>query len=422
MKAITEPARQIPVIREADVLVVGGGPAGLAASVAAARLGMRVVLVERYGHLGGLATGGLVIWLPGFRPGGSDVYGGIPLEWVQRVDRAGGTAYREISETKHSVLADPELLKCAALDMLVGAQVDPLFHAWSVSAVVADGKMSGVVIESKSGRQAILSQVTIDATGDGDVVAWSGGEYVTGRKGIALDFRLGGVEWDRYLAFCAEDRDQWQDLSRDLHERTLVHLPLADEGRCHNDLAWFNYRGVLGWDAIDVNDLSKAEVLLRRNILRAVEYIRDRVPGFERCFLVDTASQIGTRDSRRIVGGYVLTREDLKNGATFPDSIGRICNDPFVNERFDVPYRCLVPNGVENLLVAGRPISAEPRVHEATRLIPPSLVTGQAAGTAVAIAIRDGVSPRHVDISKVQQLLQAEGVCVSGRSGVSSAI
>jgi len=413
VKTIIEPSREIPVVRECDVLVVGGGPAGLAASVAAARLGASVVLVERYGYLGGLATGGLVIWLPGFRPGGSDVYGGLALEWVQRVERAGGTAYRDLSETEQAVLADPELLKSAALDIVVGAQVDTVFHAWATASVAADGRVQGIVIESKSGRQAILASATVDATGDADVAAWSGAEYVIGRKGIALDFRVGGVDWDRYLSFCVEDRDQWSALNQDLHERTLVSLTYGDRGRCHNDFAWFNYRGVIGWDAIDVDDLSKAEVTLRRNVLRAVEYLRERVPGFERSFLVDTASQIGTRDSRRIVGGYVLTREDLNRGATFPDSIGRICNDPFVQQRFEIPYRALLPNGVEGLLVAGRPISTEPRVHEATRLIPPSLVTGQAAGTAAALAVRDGVSPRQVNLRQVQETLRREGVAIS---------
>jgi len=169
VKTIIEPSREIPVVRECDVLVVGGGPAGLAASVAAARLGARVVLVERYGYLGGLATGGLVIWLPGFRPGGSDVYGGLALEWVQRVERAGGTAYRDLSETEQAVLADPELLKSAALDIVVGAQVDTVFHAWATASVAADGRVQGIVIESKSGRQAILASATVDATGDADV-------------------------------------------------------------------------------------------------------------------------------------------------------------------------------------------------------------------------------------------------------------
>ena len=151
---------------------------------------------------------------------------------------------------------------------------------------------------------------------------------------------------------------------------------------------------------------------MRRDIRSGVRFLRENIPGFEKSFLIDVASQIGTRDSRRIVGGYTLTMADLKEGRTFPDAIGRMCNDPWVKVVCQLPYRCLVPENVENLLVAGRPISAEPNVHEATRLIPPSLTTGEAAGVAAAIAVRSGVTPRAVDLGQVQATLRSNGIAI----------
>lgn len=175
--------------------------------------------------------------------------------------------------------------------------------------------------------------------------------------------------------------------------------------------------GVLGHDAIDVEDLTRAEVTLRRNALRTVEFLRARVPGYERRFLVDLASPIGTLDSRRVVGDYPLTLEDLTAGAAFADGVGRICQNRCFQATCDVPCRCLLPRGAESLLVAGRPVAAEPRVHEVTRLIPPALVTGQAAGAAAALAVADGVSPRSVDMPRLRALLASQGVPLAFAAG-----
>lgn len=417
MKTVREPARDTPVLRETDVLVVGGGPAGFSAAVAAARLGSRVTLVERYGHLGGLATGGLVFWLPGYHPGGSRVYGGLALEWVQRVEMAGGTSYRDITESKQGVLADPEMLKQYSLEMVLEAGVDLLLHAFCAAAIVENGSIKGAIIESKSGRQAILAGVVVDGTGDADLVAWANGQFVTGTKGISLPYRLGGIDWDRYQAFHQDEPERFAELTKELKEEWENRMTFWPHPRSHNDLAWMNYWGPLGFNAIDVEDLTRAEILLRKNISGSVHFLRKNVPGFERCFLVDTACQIGTRDSRRIVGDYTLTMHDLTSQMTFPDTIGRMCNNTFVDVTCDIPYRCLVPQGVENLLVAGRPIDADPQVHEASRLIPPSMATGQAAGTAAHVAIRDGVTPRGVGLARVQATLHDAGVFISTLAG-----
>ncbi len=413
MNTVLEAARETPVLREADILVVGGGPAGFSAAVAAARLGAKVTLLERYNHLGGLATGGLVFWLPGYCPGGSRVYGGIALEWVQRVERDGGTSYRDITETKQGAMADPELLKQHALEMALEAGVDLIFHAWAASAIIRDGRVQGAIIESKSGRHALLAQMVVDGTGDADLVAWSNGEFVTGSKGLSLPYRLGGVNFDRYQAFRSDQPELFATLARELKERWENRMPVWPNPRCHNDLAWMNYWGPIGYNAVSVDDLTRAEIELRKNIFGSLRFFREKVPGFEGCFLVDTACQIGTRDSRRIVGGYTLTMKDMRSRATFNDTIGRMCDNTLVEITCDIPYRCLVPRGVEGLLVAGRPIDVDPQVHEASRLVPPSLVTGQAVGTAAWLAVKESIPPRAVDLAVLQRTLHEAGVYIS---------
>lgn len=410
-KTIHEPSRHVPVLREAEVLVVGGGPAGLAASVAAARLGARVCLVERYGCLGGLATGGLVIYIPGFRPEGSPTYGGIALELVQRVGRAGGALYHSrVRETEDVAMLDPELLKLAALELVVESGVDLVLHAWAVGALLEGRAVKGVFVESKSGRQAILARAVVDASGDADVVAWAGGEFITGSKGMSLPFRVGGVDWRAYESFWRERAEERARLSQELQQRGGMHLPRLPEGRVRHDQAWFNYWGLTGLNAVDVQDLTTAEVQLRRQAGEAVAFLRERVPGFAGVYLLDTASQIGTRDSRRIVGDYTLQLADLEGAATFPDAVGKICHSPRMDLECDVPYRCLVPRGLDNVLVSGRPISVEPRAHETTRLIPQCLVSGQAAGTAAALVARSGRSARDLDLGELQAALQGAGV------------
>ncbi len=411
MKTIHEPAREVPVLRETDVLVVGGGPAGLAAAVAAARLGTRVCLVERYGYLGGLATGGLVVYFPGYRPDGSPTYRGIALEWVRRAHAAGGAIYYErVRESEDVAMLDPEVLKQEALGLALASGVELVLHALAVGAQAEAGTVRAVFVESKSGRQAIVARAVVDASGDSDVVAWAGGQFVTGSKAISLPFRVGGVYWPAYEQFLRHSPEQRTRLSQELQRQCLMPLPRLPDHRLQHDLAWFNYWGMAGLDATDEADLTRAEVQLRGNVWLALDFLRRRVPGFAGAFVVDTASQIGTRDSRRIVGDYTLDLADLEHQARFPDAVGRICHSPRMDLVCDLPYRCLVPRGLDNVLVGGRPISVDPRAHETTRLIPQSLVSGQAAGTAAALVARGDRPARDLDLAELQAALRAAGV------------
>lgn len=419
MKTVVEQRREIPVVSETEVLVAGGGPGGLAAAVAAARAGARVTLVERYGHLGGLASGGLVIWFPGFHPGGSDAYGGIPLEWVQRVETMGGAQYREVNEKQASVLLDPELLKFTALEMVTGAGVNLLHHAWVVGTIMDGGRCRGVVIESKAGRQAILAQVLVDGTGDGDLVAWCGGQFSSRDMAIALDFRLGGIDWDEYRRYIQSHKDEFAALRRDWEKNEGVRLPTLDNREARG-FAWCNSWGPKGYSALDPVGLTAAEVQFRQAIFKTVDYLRRNIPGMTGVFVVDTASQVGTRDSRRIVGGHRLGEEDMNSAATFPDSIGTGAKSALRRPIFEIPYRSIVPQGTENLLVSGRCASIADDAYEALRLIPPCLVFGQAAGVAAALAASSGVAPARLDIGQVQAILREQGVPLSAMTGIAA--
>jgi hypothetical protein len=406
---IEEKPRKTPVVKETEVLVVGGGPGGFAAAVAAGRAGAKVTLVERYGHLGGLATGGLVIWFPGFHPGGSEAYGGIPLEWVERSGKLGGAHYRHLSEKEASVILDPEMLKFTALDMVEGAGVDLVHHAWAVDTVVEEGRCRGVIMESKSGRQAILAQTVVDGTGDGDLVAWSGGQFTTNHTGIALDFRLGGVDWGGYERYIAENKEQYSEQRKYCENTIGIRLP-QPQSRDPHGFAWCNSWGPLGYSAIDVNDLSTVERRFRRSILEAISYMRANLPGMQNIFLLDTASQIGTRDSRRIVASYQICDADMDAEASFPDSIGQGAKSALRRPIYDIPYRVIVPLGVDGLLVSGRCASTADDAYEKMRLIPPCLVLGQAAGAAAALASQAGVTPAKVNIEHLQRVLRSQGV------------
>lgn len=414
MAFINEQARQIPVVHETEVLVAGGGPAGLAAAVAAARAGVKVTLVERYGHLGGLASGGLVIWLPGFRPGGSDAYGGIPLEWVQRVEKMGGALYRHQTETQASVLLDPELLKYTALEMVQEAGVDLLHHAWVVDLVREDGVCRGAIIESKAGRQAILARILVDGTGDGDLAAWAGAEFTQRDMAIALDFRLGGIDWEAYAQYLAGHAEEFAALRRDWEKSVGVRIPLLD-ARDRRGFAWCNSWGTYGLSALSARDLTTAEIEFRHAIFKTVDFLRRDVPGMAAVYVVDTASQVGTRDSRRIVGGYRITQADMDAEATFADAIGAGTKSALRRPIFEIPYRCIVPRGAGNLLVSGRCASIADDAYDAMRLITPCLVLGQAAGVGAALAVQDAVPPAQVDITKLQDILRRQGVPLPAR-------
>jgi glycine/D-amino acid oxidase-like deaminating enzyme len=439
---VVEPERETRVLGRTDVLVVGAGPAGLAAAIAAARQGGRVDLIERYGYVGGMATGGLVLMLD--RMGndeGEQVIRGIAQEVIDRLDQMEATVYppREVwgsadreavskwrhigavgpkcRRVRYSPTVDPEYLRIVGARMLEEAGVRCLFHAWACSAIVSDGAVKGVVLESKSGRLAVLAQVVVDCTGDGDVFAWAGAEFERQDLPLALVFRLGGVDIERANSFVNENPDQFDTLVRELAKAggtgggvgglNAIYYRTVREG-----IVWCN-NSVPTKDALDLEELTRAEKERRETALITLDFFRKNLPGFEEAFLVDTAPQLGIRGSRRVVGEHTLTKEEWMGEQQFEDAIAlcspRTEGEPLIR----IPYGCLLPRQVENLLVAGRCISADTAVHGCARLIPPSLATGQAAGTAAAMAVAQGVRPREIDRRRLQAALVEQDVRLS---------
>jgi len=370
VKAITEPERNTPVLEEVDVAIVGGGPAGVAAALASSRNGVETLLIERCGHLGGMATGGIVILLGPFSDGKRQVIGGIPLEIIRRLEEEDWAIWEEA--LPGYVTVDPEGLKHTTNVMLEEAGARILMHSFAVDAIIEGNTVKGVILESKAGRQAVLAKVVVDASGDGDIAASAGAPYEEKMHpwGISLDHRIGGVDLEKTKEFQRE------------HLRNV--------------------------NALDPRDLTRVEIDARKRIFAAIRFYRENLPGFEKAYLVDTAPQMGVRETRRIMGEYVLTKEDIMSGRSFDDTIMCGSTETRPKVRYEVPYRCLIPRRVENLLVAGRCISCTHEALESVRVIPPCMAMGQAAGDAAALSIEKKVTPRSLNPKEVQKLLREQ--------------
>jgi hypothetical protein len=407
--------RETPVLGDVDVAVVGGGPAGIAAAVSASRNGANVMLVERYPHLGGMATGGLVVWLYEY-----DRYEyGILKETAQRLQALDGVYFppRAQGEMRwidglgisgaYGVRFCPETLKFVANEMVLEAGVNLLFNSLFVDAVTDEGGIRGIIVEGKEGRQAVLAKVTIDATGDGDVFARAGAAFQvdTHAWGMSLSWRMVNVDVEKFIKFQKETPAEYNELMRELMERAKETRPM----RCVPEVV---VKGVtisfspylLGLSAIRVKDLARVEIEGRRKIMTAVDFYKERVPGFEAASLLQTASQIGTRASRRLDGEYVLTKQDVLAGRRFPDVIAR--------NLFDLPYRCLLPKRVDGLLVAGRCLSTTREAQESIREMCPCFATGEVAGAAAALAVKHDVEPRKIGVRELQEALVKQGVVI----------
>ncbi|HOJ20530.1 MAG TPA: FAD-dependent oxidoreductase [Armatimonadota bacterium] len=408
-RTITRPAREVPVMIETDVLVCGGGPAGTAAAVAAARQGASVALIERYNHLGGLATGGLVLVLPHFVDHGRQVIGGFGLETRSALLEHGRAGMRKHGDDTSAF--DPEALKWLSIRQCRDAGVEVLHHCWLADVVLREERVAGVIFESKSGSGAALAKVVVDATGDGDIFAWAGAEFEHSNQGIGLPFRLAGIDVPRWQADRAE-RHQWHvDFWKRLREEIgwsspfyIEHLPPQP------DMAWGNNMHSVA-DGLDVRALSQIDMDARLKIHQAVERIRAELPGFENVWLVETASQTGVRRTRRLAGTFRLTAAEVSQfDYRHEEAIGRGNDHRRRGPVYDIPYGCLVPKSLDGLLACGRCVSTDDEALEAMREIHVCWVTGEAAGVAAALAAKRGCQPREVPIGVLQQVLRESNV------------
>jgi hypothetical protein len=432
-ETLREPGRDVPIAAEADIIVVGGGPAGLSAAVAAARQGADTLLVERYPYLGGLASGGMVLVLDDMHNGTEISVRGIAIEIIERMQRHGlavvpppedrvepmrstqaawdrwarwGTFDFHTHSKPHPVVYaaafDPDGFKRAAYEMVGDAGVRLQLHSWFSNTLVEDGRAAGIVVGTKEGRQALRARVVIDTTGDLDVAASAGAPFITSSYILTTVSRLGGVDTEAAEAFEREEPEAFAEIDREA-KRIIggswdfwwLKTPLPG-------IVWCNCPHMPGLDGLSVADLTKAEIEGRARMYRLVDYARAHLPGFERCFVVDFAPQPGVRQTRMLEGQYVVTKEDVVKRRHFMDTVAR-------GRDYYTPYRALLPRGVDQMLVAGRHYSATPQAQKVSREIPPCMAMGEAAGVAAAVALESGTTVADVDVGEVQKRLRAAG-------------
>ena len=431
-----ETGRDIPIYRDCDVLVVGGGPSGTAAAAAAARQGADVVLLERYNHLGGLSTGGLVIWIDrmtdwqgqliirGFaeelfdRLPADAVAGPPPAEWGSQ-DPARAQHWSLRTAAYHGIVTwsptiDPERLKLLSQEIVIERGVKLVYHSWACLPLLEDRRVVGATFESKEGRMAIRAKVVVDATGDGDLFARAGAAFANDIEEndvhhcMNTSWLFAGVDMQRWLDFRGTNPEGFNAFMAGgreacgLFERAFVSW--------RNDIALFMGPRQSGYSALDVDDLTAVEVRSHRAMAAHLDYYRRHAPGFENAYMVLSAPQIGVRHARRLKGVDAVLRSRWSEGTALPDEVGVT---PAVSPKFpniSIPYGALVPEQLDGLLACGRHISCDRNSHGFMREIPQCWITGQAAGVAAALAVKAGVQPRQVDINHLQRALLDQGV------------
>ena len=438
-RSVKEAARETPVLAETDVLVVGGGPAGTAAAIAAGRLGAEVMLVERYNHLGGLSTGGLVIWIDRMSDwNGKQVIAGLAGDFLDRLpddavkgpersdwgsaDVATAAYWAQRTAAFHGITTwsptvDPEALKTLSMQMTLEQKVRLLFHAYAAEPIVEDGAMRGAIFESKEGRHAVLAKVVIDTTGDADLLARAGLSFETDsdptdiHSCINTAFMIGGVDMNRWIDFKTGDGQGFKDfMARGRERLKYFERPFVS---WRNDIALFMGPRLAGYSAVDVEDLSEIEIRSRQLTMGHLETYKEHAPGFENAFLMLGAPQIGVRHSRRLLGENKVVRGQWDDGTVWDNEIGVSTSLAPKFPNISVPYGALVPVGLDGVLAAGRHVACDTNSHSFLREIPQCWLTGQAAGVAAALSADAGIAPRALDPRLIQRELLRQGAYLS---------
>jgi len=440
-----------------DVIVIGGGPAGIAAAIASARQGEKTILVERYGCVGGMATVGLVgPFMDCYDVNGEkQTVKGILKEIVDRMiseggavdprNTKGGEDYVSFLQFHHSCTPfDPEIIKHVLFDMLLEAGVKLKLHTKFVDAVLEkDNNIESIVLLDKGGLNLLKGNIYIDATGDADVIASVGNDYHKGRpqdgklQPATLFMRVGNVNDDKIHEWVKMHPEEklFESLVTKVREGGDWNIPRDDVGiyRTIRRGEWrVNTGRILNIDGTKPEDLTKAEIAGHRQAMEIIKIFKKYFPGFDDSYIIDTATQTGIRETRRIKGKYTLTKEDVLSGRRFNDSIARYAffmdihnpvgsgqelkmKDKFTSKEkkyFEIPYRCLLPINLNNLLVAGRCISSDHYANGAVRVMPCCFATGEAAGTGAALVNIEEKMPSEIEVNTLRQMLQERGCFV----------
>jgi hypothetical protein len=426
---MNKPGEDIPVVAKSDVVVVGGGSAGVTAAVSAARNGCSVTLLERYHHLGGMASGGMVLVLDDMINGKEIVVSGIVDEFVARMEKEGMAVlppeedryasdemYRkwarwgvhDFHQAKkpqpivYAIAFDPDAWKRTSLDLIRENNINLRLHSWFSEAIVEDGIIKGVICQTKLGRQAIMGNIVIDTTGDCDVACSAGADFSQGQYIVTTVFRLANVDTDEAERFEYEEPEEFARINRQARriiggawEMWWLKTPIPG-------IVWCNCPHMPNYDGISVEDLTRAEYEGRKRMMGLYGFVREHMPGFQNSNMLGAAEQVGVRTTRMLKGEYVVTKDDVVNRRYFSDTVCR-------GRDYYTPYRALLPTKVEQLIVAGRHYSAEPEAQKRSREIPPCMVQGEVAGIASSLALQQDINIREVDPLKIQKAMRAQG-------------
>ena len=452
---------------EADVVVCGGGTAGAIAAIASARTGAATLLIDQYGRVGGMASTGMS-FLGVSDAGGRRALGGIGAELFERLEAIGGAfADRPDKQVASVTVADPLALQHMLLTMLVESGVQFLLHTFCADVLLENRRVHGIVVANKAGIELVRARVIVDATGDGDVAARAGARFVLGRAGDAVMqpvtriFRVAGVDVEEMFAYLRDHPEEmdvperWDGAGytvQDLRAASVVmdaFPTLVAQARAAGELAvprdrigvetgpvpgvvTINATRVQAIDGTDPEALSRAEVETQQQMFEVFQFLRRRVPGFQRAWLLDSAYQVGVRETRHVLGDYVLTLDDVLSGRDFSDAIARGAYPVDLHDMdagvdvlgstvggggvtlrkieraYAIPFRCVIPADVDAVVVAGRVISASHEAAGSVRGQAVCMATGHAAGTIAALSVAEDVVPRALDITQVQSMLMAQ--------------
>jgi hypothetical protein len=434
---------QIPVVADCDVVVVGAGPAGHAAAVSAARNGASVTLLERYHHLGGMASGGMVLVLDDMVNEGNEIVTtGIVSEFVDRMEKQDAAVYPPSAECQtnwdawkkwsrwgcidfhkammpqpiiHAVAFDPDGWKRVSLDMVREAKVNLRTHSWFSDVLMEGGRVSGVICQTKLGRQAIKAKYVVDATGDLDVGVAAGADYVDGQYIVTTVFRMANVDTQKAIDFEFSNPEEYKKLDREARRRIggawgMWWLKTPIPG-----VVWCNCPHMPGYDGLSVESMVESEYEGRDRMMNLHKFAKENIPGFENADMLGAAEQMGIRQTRLLQGEYVVSKDDVKSRRYFEDTVCR-------GRDYYTPYRALLPKGIDNLIVAGRHYSVDSDAQKLSREIPPCQAQGEASGVAVSLALNSDIALRDVDHKAIQKQMRAQGADPGDRPSANALI